>query len=82
MANIGLQEWKKIDVIAALTEDYMEDVDVREPKRQIAKRLISPADYIIPLPANSVPAKGTAENIRYVIAQRQIEARSGPATLV
>lgn len=83
MARIGLQEWKKIPMIAALAEDYMEDVGLRELKRQVAERLSSPENYII---SNSEhgpdPTMGPPGNIRYAMAQRQIEARGAPTTYV
>ena len=80
MAKIGLHEWKNISMIAALTDDYMEDIDVREIKTQVAERLRSPAGYAISSGSTSVPAKGPAENRRYAVAQRQIVAQGGPAT--
>jgi hypothetical protein len=81
MAKIGLQEWKKFYMIAALTEDYMEDIDIRELKRQIAEILSSPEYYSAPaLASASVPNNGPLGRIAYTGAQRQIEARGSPAT--
>jgi hypothetical protein len=81
MAKIGLQEWKKFHMIAAMTEDYMGDIDVREAKRQVAKRLSSPEYFSIPASASTtIPNRGPMGRIEYTVAQRQIEARGGPAT--
>ncbi len=83
MAKIGLQEWKKFQIIAAMTEDYMEDIDVRELKRQIAERLSSPEYYSVPASAPaSIPSRGPMGRIEYTGTQRQIEARGSPATYV
>jgi hypothetical protein len=83
MAKIGLQEWKKFRMIAALTEDYMEDIDVRELKRQVAERLSSPKYYSVPVSASaSVPNKGPMGRIAYTTPQRQIEARGSRAAYV
>jgi len=80
MAKIGLQEWKKFHMIAALTEDYMEDIDVRELKRQVAEILSSPEYYFVPASASaSVLNRGPMGRITYTTAQRQIEARGNPA---
>jgi hypothetical protein len=76
-----LQEWKKFQMIAAMTEDYMGDIDVREAKRQVAKRLSSPENFSIPAPASTtIPNRGPMGRVEYAVAQRQIEARGGPAT--
>lgn len=81
MAKIGLQEWKKFHMIAALTEDYMEDINVRELKRQIAERLTSPGYYSVPASTPIPdPNNGPMERIAYTVAQRQIEGRGSPAT--
>jgi hypothetical protein len=81
MAKIGLQEWKKFYMIAALTEDYMEDIDIRELKRHIAEILSSPEYYSAPASASaSVPNNEPLGRIAYTGAQRQIEARGSPAT--
>jgi hypothetical protein len=80
MAKIGLQEWKKFQMIAALTEDYMEDINVRELKRQIAERLTSPEYYSVPASTSAPsPNNGPMGRIAYTVAQRQIEARGSPA---
>jgi hypothetical protein len=79
MAKIGLQEWKKFRMIAALTEDYMEDINVRELKRQVAERLISPEYYSGPASTSApVPNRGPIGRIAYTTAQWQIEARESP----
>jgi hypothetical protein len=81
MAKIGLQEWKEFHTIAALTADYMEDIAVRELKRQVARRLSSPECYSVPaLASASVPSKGPMETMSYPAAQRQILARGNPVT--
>jgi hypothetical protein len=79
MAKIGLHEWKNISMIAAMTNDYMEDIEVQEIKTQVAERLRSPSDYAISS-GSTVPAEGPAENRRYAMAQRQIVAQGGPVT--
>ena len=83
MAKIGLQEWKKFHKIAALTEDYMEDMGVRELKRQVAKRLNSPENFSVPASASASDTnKGPMGTIAYLVAQRQIAARGSQATEV
>jgi len=41
MSRIGLDEWQKIDEIADLAKDYMEDGDVRRTKQSIARIVLS-----------------------------------------
>jgi Patatin-like phospholipase len=42
MSNIGLEEWRKIGDILALTEDYMDHGEIREHKKTIARFLLNP----------------------------------------
>ena len=77
MTKIGFQEWKKFKVIAAMTEDYMQENDIQELKRKIAERLSSPEYYLVPV---SVPNREPVGRIEYSTIQRQIEARASPAT--
>lgn len=81
MAKIGLQEWKRFQMIAAMTEDYMQDIYVRELKRQVAERLSSPECLFIPASVSaSIPVRVPMGRIEYSSAKRNIEARGGPAT--
>lgn len=75
MSKIGLDEWKKFTMIVALTEDYMEEIDVREVKMQIAARLSSPANYTNPASDSAVSERVMARNMRYAAAQRQLESQ-------
>lgn len=42
MSAIGLEEWKKVGDIIALTQDYMEHGEIEERKKAIAKVLLNP----------------------------------------
>jgi hypothetical protein len=42
MSKVGLEEWKKIGDIVALTEDYMEHGEILERKKTVARVLLNP----------------------------------------
>lgn len=42
MSKIGLEEWKKVGDIIALTEDYMDHGEILEQKKTVARVLLNP----------------------------------------